>query len=263
MKRFGKFILKYFTAFLGSLWLFTFGLFFGRNRDLLTTLALRFGYGRKKGQKTPPILPEIELKNLVPEALPIRLLEMDYARGNVSLEELAVINQLVKVRAPQKIFEMGTFDGRTTLNLAANCPEGSLVYSLDLPKSQVDSTGLQLEEGEKELIEKETSGDRYLGRREAEKIIQLYGDTASFDFSPYYNAVDFVFIDASHAHSYVLNDSLIALRLLRNGKGTVLWHDYAEWNGVTSALNKLYKTNPNFRGVCRIRGTYLVALILE
>lgn len=263
MKKLVKFLPKYFTALLGSLWLFTFGAFPRRNRDLLATIAFHFGYGGKQEKKITPLIPEIELKEFLTDPPPLRLLETDYTRGNVSLAELVIINQFVKIRVPQKIFEMGTFDGRTTLNLAANCPEGSRVYSLDLPKSQIDSTSLELEEKEKELIRKETIGDRYRGRPEAEKIVQLYGDTASFDFSPYHNTMDLVFIDASHAESYVLNDSSVALKLLRNGKGAILWHDYAEWNGVTKALNELYQTNPVFNGIRHIQGTHLGLLILE
>ncbi|MBI2167195.1 MAG: hypothetical protein HYU34_02990 [Candidatus Omnitrophica bacterium] len=74
---------------------------------------------------------------------------------------------------------MGTFDGRTTLNLSANSPEDSVIFTIDLPKGQMPSARFELEEREKEMIQKEATGLRYSGRAEAGKIVQLYGDTAS------------------------------------------------------------------------------------
>ena len=263
LKKTVKFAWKYVCALLGSVYLFTLGLLFRRNRDLLTTIALHFGYGPKREKEVVPLIPEIEWKELFDETPSIRLLEMDYARGNVSLHELAILNQWVKAKAPRKIFEMGTFDGRTTLNLSANSPEDSVIFTIDLPKGQMLSARFELEEREKEMIQKEAAGLRYSGRAEAGKIVQLYGDTASFDFGPYFGTMDFVFVDASHAHAYVLNDSRIALKLLKGGKGMILWHDYAAWNGVTSALNELYEREPAFRPARRLFGTHLVALVRD
>ena len=40
--------------------------------------------------------------------------------GNVNLAELAVLNALCRTFRPKSIMEIGTFDGRTTLNLSLN-----------------------------------------------------------------------------------------------------------------------------------------------
>ena len=69
--------------------------------------------------------------------------------------------------------------------------------------------------------------------------------------------MDFVFVDASHAYEYVLNDSRIALNLLRQGKGIILWHDYNRpewWPGVLKALNRLYTGSPAFSRLRQIEG---------
>jgi hypothetical protein len=55
----------------------------------------------------------------------------------------------------------------------------------------------------------------------------------------------------------VRNDSRIALRLLREGRGIILWHDYESWYDVTRALNELYRT-PEGADLRRIQGTSLV-----
>jgi hypothetical protein len=64
--------------------------------------------------------------------------------GNVSALELIALAKLARVSGASTFFEIGTFDGRTSLNLAANSPEGAVVHTLDLPQEQLDSTRLRL-----------------------------------------------------------------------------------------------------------------------
>ena len=45
-----------------------------------------------------------------------------------------VIANLAEQAEPPTAFEIGTFDGRTTLNIAANLRPPARVYTLDLPK---------------------------------------------------------------------------------------------------------------------------------
>jgi hypothetical protein len=66
-----------------------------------------------------------------------------------------------------------------------------------------------------------------------------------------------VFVDASHAYSYVVNDTRLALALVRPG-GIVLWHDYvspAHCYGVWRALNELARELP----LAHVARTSLVA----
>ena len=66
------------------------------------------------------------------------------------------------------------------------------------------------------------------------------GDSATFDFSPFYQEIDLIFIDGSHQYNYVKVDSENAFKMLRPG-GVIIWDDYAtvQWPGVTKALNEL------------------------
>ena len=103
---------------------------------------------------------------------------------------------------------------------------------------------------------------RFAGNPLENKIVPLEGDSASFDFEPFFDRVDFVFVDGSHSYEYVMNDSSVAFKLLRDGKGTVLWHDYGTWSSVTLALNELY-LGPLGKNLRQIRGTSLVYLRRE
>lgn len=188
----------------------------------------------------------------------IRVFEARKANGNVRLSELAVLNSFAQaVKDGTNLFEIGTFDGRTALNLAFSAPPRCQVYTLDL-KPEMD-TVYRLDEGERHMVEKPRSGariDRYRSSdpEKASRIHQLYGDSASFDFSPYYGSCSLVFIDASHAYDYVLSDSRAALRMLRPG-GVILWHDYGIWSGVTDALEHL--ATGEMPGIRSIQGTSL------
>ena len=188
----------------------------------------------------------------------VRVFEHRKANGNVRLSELAIINSLAQaVEDGTNIFEIGTFDGRTTLNLAFSSPPHCQVYTLDL-KPEMD-TAFDLAEGERHMVEKLRSGARIDPYRNSDRetmsrIHQLYGDSASFDFSPYYNSCSLVFIDASHDYEFVLSDSRQAMKMIRDG-GVILWHDYGIWRGVTDALEHL--AGGEIPGIRCIRGTSL------
>lgn len=259
-KRIIRFIKKYIFACISCVYIFTFGLLSVKNRAFLTEICKHFGYHPKLFE---PIIPQISLSDVVSEHAFIQLREVIARDGNVSILELLVLTKLIVQYHPIRLFEIGTFDGRTTLNMAANSSSEAKIYTLDLPRKQINSTRLNLDIDDKAYIDKEQSGSRYVNTDCESKIFPLYGDSAVFDFSPFYNSIDFIFLDGSHAHDYVINDSKLALKLLRNGKGIILWHDYDGWEGVTSALNELYKQHPAFASIRRIEGTSLVCLISD
>ena len=98
---------------------------------------------------------------------------------------------------------------------------------------------------------------RYSGTDVEHKVVQLYGDSKAFDEGPFVGRCDVVFVDGSHAYSYVQSDSAKALRMTRPG-GVILWHDYGGPHhaaDVHRALNELARTEP----LVHIAGTTLVA----
>jgi hypothetical protein len=71
--------------------------------------------------------------------------------------ELAILAQASAQTEPgSEIIEIGTFDGRTTLNIAVNAPEHTPVVTLDLPDNH--PTRYELEASERRLVEKPASG---------------------------------------------------------------------------------------------------------
>src|SRR5712692_10546131 len=211
------------------------------------------------------MLPEIEWTELIPSELVADPRERDtVVDGNVSAHELVIISSLVKLIDPAVLFEIGTFDGRTTLNLAAQSRDDARVYTLDLPRAHMDAAGLPLAVHDRKYVDKPISGIRFHGTDVEHKIMQFYGDSATFDYRPYVGKVDFVFVDGSHSYHYVLNDSWAALQMVRN-RGLIVWHDYVPsghqcWPGLVRALDELQATRPAFRGLKHIAGTALAVL---
>ncbi|MGM0632193.1 MAG: class I SAM-dependent methyltransferase [Pseudomonadota bacterium] len=197
--------------------------------------------GKRDRGLQPVRLPPVRWQQLTGRRWP-GLLEPSKANGNVRISELAILNALAgDVPDGDMLFEIGTFDGRTTVNLAAASPPGCTVCTLDLPPD-VD-TAHALAPGERHMVDKPESGARIRSYREtgapfAARIRQLYGDSGTFDFSPHEGRCGLVFVDGSHAADYVRSDSRAAFRLLREG-GLVVWHDYGIWQDVTTTLESL------------------------
>jgi hypothetical protein len=257
------FLFRYIHAAFACLYVFTIGLFSSRNRNLIFTISGHFaGPFRNMLRVNLPILPAIDLSTIVGKTEPLKVLEPDQRDGNVSYLEILTINSIVAFYRPVKIFEIGTFDGRTSLNMAANAPADSVVYTLDLPAAEMESTAFPVDFFDRSYINKEVSGSRIAGQNCAQKIVQLSGDSGAFDFSPYMGKINFVFVDGAHTFEYAMNDSEIARRLLGGNEGIILWHDYGNCEGVTKALNQLYSKGNFWSGIRWIQGTCLACLVV-
>lgn len=258
MEKLLRFITKYFYSIFASLYFFTIGVFFKRERIYLGNFAAHFGFDtRRKSHAT--LLPEIPPGEIMQESPALIIREPEMVSGNVSLLELALINTFIQKLKPKNLFEIGTFDGRTTLNMAANISEG-IVYTLDLPPSDGAKTAFVIT-GDKKFIPNSSRKLRFIGKPEEKKINRLFGDSATFDFSPFANKIDFLFIDGAHTYEYVMNDTKKTEAMARK-HGVVLWHDYGTWEGVTRALNELYSQNPSYKNLKHIKGTSLAYLYL-
>ena len=90
-----------------------------------------------------PMLPKTTIKDITDSKTIIKLLDKKEVDGNISTLELQVITRIIKEHKCSSIFEIGTFDGRTTLNMIANAPKNAKIYTLDLPKDMIKKTNLK------------------------------------------------------------------------------------------------------------------------
>ena len=177
--------------------------------------------------------------------------------GGTSDTEAWILAVLAK--DARRLFEFGTCTGKTADLWARNQPAGGTVITLTLAPHQLDT--YQSVSGDDRTAEayarQESQVTRFLytGTEVEDRVVQLYGDSKRFDETPYVGSCDVVFVDGSHAYSYVVSDTEKALRMVRPG-GLVLWHDYStDCPGVFRALNRLTRRLP----LVHIRGTTLVA----
>lgn len=167
----------------------------------------------------------------------------------------------VLAKRARHLFEFGTCTGKTAYLWARNSPPDAVVTTITLapdergeyrPESGDDATDTSVA-----LRESEFNAFLYSDTDVAAKVRQLYGDSKDLDVRPWAGTCDVVFVDGSHAYSYVASDSAKAMELVRPG-GLVLWHDYAGQRhspGVYRLLNELAQREP----LVRIAGTKLVA----
>ena len=167
----------------------------------------------------------------------------------------------VLAKSAKLMFEFGTCTGKTAYLWASNAPADARVITITLAPEgksdyQAESTDDALDM-EYAVRESNYSSFVYTGTDVEHKVEQLFGDSKTLDISPWAGRCDLVFIDGSHAYSYVMSDSEKALTLVRPG-GLVLWHDYAgpgHSPGVYRAVNELAQRLP----IVRMQGTSLAA----
>lgn len=215
----------------------------GRSR--IKRVCAELGWGRQR-----PAAPVVELESLCDSQAAVRVGSIRFEFYNTSFFELFALCWLAASRRPKRLFEIGTFDGRSTLNLASNTDPDAVVHTIDLPP------------GEGTFGQRTEVGCRFRGSEIESKIVQHFGNTREFDFSPYEASMDFVFVDASHAYEDVVADTDVAMRLIRPTTGIVVWHDYATFEGVCRALDERSERDARFRRLRLIKDTTMAVLVI-
>lgn len=216
------------------------------NRDLVGRLAggmwrgirrrrleLRYQLAREYWATTKRFATGDEIRNVDVADLPA--LRDQIATAYIDDPNRAILSALCTAVGAGSFFEIGTNRGRTTLSVARTNPEIEIV-TLDLPSPEAGhETELDLTEADKRLFTDWRRGEAFDGEPEAERITQVLGDSATFDYSPYEGKMDVVFIDGSHSYPYVTNDTHAAERMLSE-TGMIVWDDYPGFPGVIKCV---------------------------
>ena len=205
----------------------------------------------KHNSRPTPIIPRIQFIDLIEKKrlddfATINFKCLKYVSGNISMTELFYIVMAISLFRPKHIMEFGTFNGRTTLNMAINY-DGAIITTVDLPRNKKHRTKFPLED-KGNLNKLDETG--YVGNKNklwqgqdieiTGRIKQIWEDSAKINFSKYRDEIDFLFIDASHSYENCKNDSYNGHKVIKKN-GIIFWHDYAGWPGVTQALNEYYE----------------------
>ena len=167
-----------------------------------------------------------------------------FLEGGSLITDLALLKGFVKKQENCIYFEIGTWRGESVTNVSENAKQ---CYTLNLPDTDLKKLGCN-----KEYIDQQAFYSKNI-----KNIEHLKGNSFNFDFSPYYNKCDVVFVDGNHEYESVLNDTKIAFKLLKDEKSVIVWHDYANtpteirWDVLKgiydgtpeSSRNKLYSVS--------------------
>lgn len=118
------------------------------------------------------------------------------------------------------------------MHLARNVGDGGNVFTLDLPPDTDYETLGHLSASQKyedvvtnQRMQADGTGHHFAGKDAYSHVTQLFGDTMTFDYSPWHGKVGLCFVDAGHSYEYVKSDTENAFRMLADD-GTIVWHDF-------------------------------------
>jgi predicted O-methyltransferase YrrM len=175
--------------------------------------------------------------------------------GSSPLHDIAVIAALTKKRQPREVFEIGTFEGLTTVIFIKNGGPNVQVHTLDLPHDRTDIVRTERSYEAHSIACSYTSGhliDRFGVRSQTDT---LFGDSAVYDFQQYRDRIDLFFVDGAHTEDYVASDTYHAFDSL-TPDGWVIWHDC-----LVPQVLKVLKKVAKFVNVLHISGTNLALVI--
>jgi predicted O-methyltransferase YrrM len=190
-------------------------------------------------------LPRVRITELFPGIdsvdVVLRKPENRIVGWSLDLQELVHLVAIAKQTGARRVLEIGTFDGFTALNLAANMDPDARVSTLDLPQAQ-NQSDLRAG-GISNAVISNKIGSKFLSEPEAGRIRQIFGNSGVDDWNGFGGPFDLILIDGSHDYEYVKSDGLNAIKVARPG-ATILWHDYGQAVDVARAVDELARRYP-------------------
>lgn len=126
--------------------------------------------------------------------------------------DLLLLRGLARRRPGCRYFEIGTFRGESAVAVADVASE---VVTLSLSDDRLLSMG-----ADRSFV----AAHRVFSERNP-KVQHIFGDSGTFDVTPFLEWADILFIDGDHARSAVENDTRRFLPIVSRATGVVVWHD--------------------------------------
>jgi predicted O-methyltransferase YrrM len=189
----------------------------------------------------------IQLAQLFPgvERVAVEIGAIDPDTEHANHTDMLYVCAIARHVKARRIFEFGTYLGRTTYHLARG-EAVERVYTLDLDPKGEHVAQLKLGQAVRAVLDRDLQGHFYRGTPYAERVMQLHEDSRKFDVGPYRQGIDFLFIDAGHSYEMIANDTKLAMQMLKPG-GVIVWHDFApKGQEVVSFGRDLARDKPLF-----------------
>lgn len=164
------------------------------------------------------------------------------------MESVALLASMRVVHA-QRVFEFCTVLGITTLNLALNTPPGGSVLTLGLNGNCSKRANLHPGCIPFTKTHLNMDGMDFVDSEVTDRISALSGNLTSFDFGPWKNSIDLVFIEGGDKLDEVKSVTEKAFSMIAKDKLTcILWHNYRNAHNpdISVYLQKISKDFPMF-----------------
>lgn len=205
-------------------------------REYLSSCVRKYDDLMGRGLTKRSVLKELKPSDLDLVIVPARF----QTGGGTDPREILTLAAVTRLLQPKRVFEIGTFKGRTTAIFILNSPAESEIFTLDLPSKVKGLNGYLSTDID---LVRDRRPDGFLteaglsGRYE-----QIYCDSMLFDPEPYRDTIELGFIDGAHAEEFVRNDTM-KMAIMMSGRGYVFWHDYGG-RGSFQPLSKYLESLP-------------------
>jgi predicted O-methyltransferase YrrM len=172
----------------------------------------------------------------------IRLARCGWRFGHIYNDQALIFLCHLAAHGAAPIVEFGTFDGRTTYNLALNVQRGSTRGAAGVKVVTIDAhIPDDLSNADKRAYGEFVPGQRFLDAEPEirSRIEFILSDSRHVDLSDLNGQCGLVIVDGGHSHDVCASDTRKALELVRPG-GVIVWDDYTPyWPGVKDTLDAL------------------------
>lgn len=180
------------------------------NRVLTDEDAWRSRVERKHG--LPEGLPVITMDQLVKTGT-VEVGPMTFLDGGSLPTDMMLLAGLAEGIRDCTYFEIGTWRGESVTTLARRVKS---CHTLCLTDDRMRALGMH----------EKTIGAHRMFSRDLENVVQLRGDSRSFDYASLGMKFDLIFIDGDHHYDFILSDTRNVFRHLIHENSVVVWHDY-------------------------------------
>jgi Methyltransferase domain len=199
----------------------------------------------------------LELRAVENEVKQIKTMFPPIEIGSITLVDQITLLSLIELVNPEKILEIGTYQGYSTRLFVENS-DAKEIMTIDLPPlvsmmgSEVDHEKV-LQEGDYNdeylrSVQNQT-GAKYLNGVNSvdfDRVRLIKSDSTKLNFNECVGPIQFAFIDGGHSYDIVKQDTNNVINQIKSG--IVVWHDYSSTihSDVTKFLGEYSSSNQIF-----------------
>ena len=152
-------------------------------------------------------LPRLHLTKILPgiEGVDVTMVNVFQRKIGLSIDagELLNLCAIERFICAKNVLEIGTYDGNTALNLAANLIGGGRVTTVDLPPDWDGHFVYDVPNSHWNVSDRNRVGIQYRQTCYESQIKQVLGDSARLDWQVLGPPFDLIFVDGCHYYDYV------------------------------------------------------------